>query len=94
MIDIGTRIDNMTVVQVSYDPPEVYLSCGNGHRVWATPEMLEGGGRALRCNDCVREAAQRTARQERAKLADDLLAAGRGDDAEYEALIAEERRTQ
>jgi hypothetical protein len=90
MIDIGTRIDGMTVVSVSYDPPEIWLSCGNGHRVWTTPEILQGG-MALRCNDCVLEAAQRTSRQARSRLADELLAAGRENDQEFEDLIAEER---
>ena len=45
----------------------------------------------LRCNDCVLEAAQRTARQERSRVADEFLAAGRENDQEFEALIAEER---
>jgi hypothetical protein len=91
-IDVGTRIDNMTVVSVSFDPPEVFLSCGNGHRVWSTPEILQSGGMVLRCSDCVREAQQHATRQERAKLADDLLAAGRENDQAYEDLIAEERK--
>jgi hypothetical protein len=90
-LDIGTRIDNMTVVSISYDPSELWLSCGNGHRTWATPEMLEGGMKLL-CTECAREAQQHAVRQERAKLADDLIAAGRGDDADFEALIAAERK--
>ena len=65
----------------------------NGHRVWSTPEILQGD-MTLRCNDCVLEAAQRLARQERSRLADELLAAGRENDQEYEDLIAEERKTQ
>lgn len=93
LIDAGTIVDGMTIVSVSYDPPEVYLSCGHGHRVWSTPEILQGDT-TLRCNDCVLEAAQRIARQERSRLADELLAAGRENDQEYEDLIAEERKTQ
>jgi hypothetical protein len=91
LIEIGTVIDNMTVVSISFDPPELWLSCGHGHRVWATPEMLEGGMK-LRCTECVREAAQRTARQERSKLADELLAASMENTSVYEELIAADRR--
>ena len=47
MIDIGTAVDGMTVVSISFDPPELWLSCGHGHRVWATPEMLQGGKKIL-----------------------------------------------
>lgn len=90
-IDIGTRIDGMTVVSDSFDPPEIWLSCGNGHRVWTTPEILQGGMK-LRCTECVREAAQRTARQERRKLADELLAASMENTSVYEELIAADRR--
>jgi predicted metal-dependent enzyme (double-stranded beta helix superfamily) len=90
-IDIGTAVDGMTVVSISFDPPEVWLSCGHGHRVWATPEMLEGGLKLL-CAECAREAKQHVSRQERSKLADDLIAAGRGSDAEFEELIEAERK--
>jgi hypothetical protein len=81
----------MTVVYISFDPPELWLSCGHGHRVWTTPEILQGGVK-LRCTECVREAAQHTARQERSKLADELLAAGRENDQAYEDLVEMERR--
>lgn len=92
LIDIGTVIDGMTVVSISFDPPELWLSCGNGHRVWTTPAMLEGGMK--RCAECASEAQQHAARQERSKLADELLAAGMENTSVYEELIAEERRTQ
>jgi hypothetical protein len=90
-IDIGTRIDGMTVASISFDPPELWLSCGNGHRVWTTPQILDGGMKII-CTECAREAQQRTARQERSREADELLAAGRENDQAYEDLIADERR--
>jgi hypothetical protein len=93
LLDIGTGIDGMTVVSISFDPPELWLSCGNGHRVWTTPAMLEGGMK-MRCAECASEAQQHAARQERSKLADELLAAGMENTSVYEELIAEERRTQ
>jgi hypothetical protein len=90
-IDIGTAVDGMTVVSISFDPPEVWLSCGHGHRVWATPEMLAGGMKLL-CAECRSDAAAHARRQERSKLADELIAAGRGNDAEFEDLIEAERK--
>ncbi len=39
-----------------------------------------------------KKAAQHTARQERSKLADELLAAGRENDQAYEELVEMERR--
>jgi len=80
----------MTVVSISFDPPELWLSCGHGHRVWTTPQMLDGGMKII-CTECASEAKQRTARQERSRLADELLAAGRENDEAYEDVIAEER---
>ena len=80
----------MTVVSILFDPPEVWLSCGRGHRVWATPEMLESG--SMTCKQCATDAAVHSRRQERSKLADELIAAGRENDAEFEALIADERK--
>jgi hypothetical protein len=50
VIDIGTVINNMVVESVSFDPPEVWLSCGHGHRVWATPKLLESG--PVKCKEC------------------------------------------
>jgi hypothetical protein len=90
-IDIGTAVDGMTVVSVSFDPPELWLSCGHGHRVWATPEMLEGGMKVF-CAECRTDAAAQARRQERSKLADELIAAGRENDADFEELIEAERR--
>ena len=89
-IDIGTVVDGMTVSSISFDPPEVWLSCGHGHRVWATPEMLEGGMKIL-CAECRSDAAAHARRQERSRLADELIAAGRENDQEFEDLIAAER---
>ena len=91
LIDIGTVIDGMTVVSISFDPPELWLSCGHGHRVWTTPEILQGGMK-LRCTECVREAQQHAARQERSRLADELLAASMENTSVYEELIAADRR--
>jgi hypothetical protein len=90
MIDIGTKVDGMTVVSISFDPPEVWLSCGHGHRVWATPEMLEGGMKML-CVECRNEQQAYARMKALRKEADELLAAGRGDDPAFEDLIAAER---
>lgn len=89
-MDIGTLVDGMTVVSISFDPPEVWLSCGNGHRVWATPAMLEGGVKII-CAQCRTEAQARESLQERSRLADELLNSGNEYTDAYEALIASER---
>jgi hypothetical protein len=90
IVDIGTKVDGMTVVSISFDPPEVWLSCGHGHRIWATPEMLEGGIKIL-CVECRNEQQAYARLKAMRKEADELLAAGRENDQAYEDLIAEER---
>ena len=94
MISIGTKLSNGLFVAEpwdNYDHPDCWwVGCGHGHRIFATNEQIEAG--IVACNDCVFAVAQLTARRERAKLADELLASGRENEQAYEDLIAEERK--
>lgn len=90
IVDIGTKVDGMTVVSISFDPPELWLSCGNGHRVWTTPEMLDGGIKVL-CAECRNDAAAYARLKALRKEVDLLLAAGRENDDAFEKLIEAER---
>jgi hypothetical protein len=94
MIAIGTSVGKgMTVAEPfdNYDHPDAWwISCGRGHRIFATNALIEAG--TVTCTECASEAKQYAARQERSKLADDLIAAGRENDQDFEDLIAAERK--
>jgi hypothetical protein len=74
MLDVGSIIHNMVVESVSFDPPEVWLSCGHGHRVWATPKLLESG--PVKCKECETDQTVRMKSAQIMRDALDDLAAG------------------
>jgi hypothetical protein len=74
MIDTGTVIHGMVVESVSFDPPEVWLSCGHGHRVWATPRILESG--PVKCKECESDQAIRMKAAQIAQEAREEIDAG------------------
>jgi hypothetical protein len=55
---VGTVLDGLVIESISFDPPEVYLTCGNGHRIWSTPKMIECGMKLI-CQECKSEADMR-----------------------------------
>jgi hypothetical protein len=53
MIDIGSVVHGMVVEEVAFDQPGAWwLSCGHGHKVFATTRMLESG--PVACKECHR----------------------------------------
>jgi hypothetical protein len=92
-IDIGYSVNGLTVAEPwdDYDHPDCWWAkCQKGHRTFVTNEMLEAG--SVSCADCARDTKQHAALLERIKVADELMAAGRGNDPDYEDLIAAERK--
>lgn len=75
MIDIGVVVHGMVVEEVAFDQPGAwFLSCGHGHRVFATTKMLESG--PVACKECVTDAAVRAKSAQIMQQALDDSAAG------------------
>jgi hypothetical protein len=91
VIDIGIAVNGLIVDEVAFDQPGAwFMKCRNGHKgIFATTEMLETD--KFTCKECETDAAAYARLQERIKLADELDAAGRTNDPDYEALIEAER---
>jgi hypothetical protein len=93
MIDVGHAFGNGMFVAEPFDnydhPDSWFVKCRNGHLLFANNDMIEAG--TVSCDACARDAAAYARLQERIKLADELDAAGRTNDPDYEALIAAER---
>lgn len=79
MIDIGTAVGNGLFVAEPFDnfdhPDCWWVKCRNGHRTFATNEMIEAG--TVSCAECARDATAYAALQKRNKQVDELIAAGR-----------------
>jgi hypothetical protein len=94
-IDVGHSLGNGLFVAGpwdNYDHPDAWwIGCGKGHRTFATNDMIEAG--TVSCKECSNAAAAYARLQAMRKEADQLLAAGRGNDQAYEDLIAAERGT-
>ena len=73
-LDVGTVIHDMVVTSVSFDPPEVWLDCGHGHRVWSTPKLLASA--PVACKECETDQAVRLKTAQIAQEARDEIDAG------------------
>jgi hypothetical protein len=82
LVDIGYRLANGMFVAGpfdNYDHPDCWwLKCRNGHRMFATNDMIEAG--TVTCAECAKESTEYAALKARNKRIDELLDAGRGDE--------------
>jgi hypothetical protein len=94
VIDIGYKVNGLTVAAY-FDPefhwqnPAFWMACARGHRTFATVQQIESG--AFSCQACKTEDTVHAVRQDRNKLADDMIAAGRENESAFEALVEADR---
>jgi len=78
----------------NYEHPAWWLTCPRCHgRMFATTEMIEQDN-VPACKECAIKAATYARTKARNREAEDMIAAGREREPEYEKLIEEERKEQ